>query len=135
MNKVFLTPATLTGHEEIDRQHQALIDMINVLVSFKDGSDAVGPFLETIHTFRRSLESHFTFEEAVLAELGVPHRAGHHKSHQIALADVDDTIAGVEQRAALRPSDVARLFNRVVDDVLKADVHLKTTVAARRAAG
>jgi hemerythrin-like metal-binding protein len=69
------------GHDEIDRQHRQIVDLLNELYDgVRDGikEERMAAILDGLC---RYAETHFAFEEAVLAKIGYPNLAAHRRQH------------------------------------------------------
>lgn len=75
-------PAHSVGIEEMDKQHQELINLINQLhaaMTTGQGSDAVGDTLSRIIDYTKT---HFASEEALMQSFRFPQIASHKSEHQ-----------------------------------------------------
>lgn len=75
------TPDISVGDETIDRQHQQLLDELNVLLGVMMGEKRV-EFSNVLLFLDMYIKNHFSYEEAYMEEMGFPERAAHKKSHE-----------------------------------------------------
>ena len=89
MNEGFVVwdNAFSVGEEEIDKQHQQIIEMLNDLYearNFNRESEVVGDVVERMCHYVRD---HFNTEETLMAEVGYPGLSAHHSEHEFFIAE------------------------------------------------
>lgn len=70
------------GIRVIDTQHQRIVDYINVLERLLDQPDSRLGVARVLYDLVDYTESHFSFEEALMAEAGYSALADHHRTHE-----------------------------------------------------
>ena len=75
-----------TGHPEMDRQHQRLVELINQLY-LAHPSQGEQP-AELLVTFLDFVESHFQWEEALMERLQYPCQDQHRSTHNLKRLDL-----------------------------------------------
>lgn len=71
------------GHETIDQQHQKIVAILNRLYeAVREGTEdeQTRPVLNELCRYEDA-ETHFAYEEALMAEIGYPEVAGHRRLH------------------------------------------------------
>ena len=76
------------GVTVLDSHHQKLFDIINDLFNLMDNDANDKKIIDTLAKLVEYTEYHFSEEEQVMAKMGYPQLAEHHKQHQ----DFTDTI-------------------------------------------
>ncbi len=69
------------GHDTIDQQHRQIVAILNRLYeSIRESTeeDQTGPILDDLCQYA---DTHFAYEEAVMAEIGYPDLAAHRRRH------------------------------------------------------
>ena len=82
MERLKLTDDLLTGIEDIDKQHQELLDKANVILFPKTGRLGSKDILDGLEFLIRYVDEHFSTEERLMKFYGYPKREGHKKQHQ-----------------------------------------------------
>lgn len=79
-----------TGIDEIDKDHQAMVKLINDLYeAMQDGSGGA-LLLPIFSALKRYTETHFVKEEAFMAECGAPEQEKHLQEHQVMISKLAD---------------------------------------------
>ena len=79
-----------TGIDEIDKDHQAMVKLINDLYeAMQDGSGGA-LLLPIFSALKRYTETHFVKEEAFMAECGAPGQEQHLQEHQTMIRKLAD---------------------------------------------
>jgi hemerythrin-like metal-binding protein len=82
MPRIEWTPAMSVGNEQLDEQHQQLLDLYNLF----DDAAARGRGWRELNTMLAQLEDyihvHFAYEERVLADAGYPDLEHHRNLHE-----------------------------------------------------
>lgn len=76
-----------TGIESIDKQHRRIVEYINQLEDARGQGDQalIGEVLEGLVDYT---QSHFAFEEQMMADAGYPLLRGHRRVHQLFIKQV-----------------------------------------------
>lgn len=100
MSKFKWEPEYAIGHAEIDRQHQGIIDILNVLYELihsaeNDQSDKVEVVFDQLAAY---VTNHFSYEEGLLDQKGYPTEklAEHKRAHQRLLSEVQRIAAAYQ---------------------------------------
>ena len=79
MAKIESLGSFLTGHEEIDRDHQSLIDIVNEIeAAIRCGT---GTNQRLLNSLVETVDSHFRSEEAILRNISYPDSRRHAQYH------------------------------------------------------
>lgn len=85
-----------TGHALVDAQHQALVELVNVLQDAMRARDAEEALLSHLDALMRHTRDHFETEERLMVDAGYPSFADHKAKHDALLAKatvlVDATV-------------------------------------------
>ncbi len=103
-----------TGIKVLDREHQGLIDQINLLyvaVREKKGDAVLTEVLEALEKYTRE---HFEHEEKLMAAYHYPHLDAHRQKHAELLA----TVKEMKQRPRVDPDVLARELLKFLRDWL-----------------
>ncbi len=127
---VELTPSFMLDYEALDRDHQRLADIVNLIVEAIDGDEGA-KCEDLVNDFVKSAKSHFAKEEALLAKVGFPNLDKHHDHHENLNTKMDHLIefakmAGENQMA--RDSLRKELVFFLMDDVITADMDFKSFI-------
>lgn len=119
MEKLTLAKHWLIGHEQIDREHEELIGLINALSDCEEAGD-VALFRSTLDVLCEKLEAHFYNESKIMRELGYDEK-GHDAEHEMVLSDikkVKDEISAHNMQEKLQ-----YLIGFFVDKTLRDDIY------------
>ena len=124
---VELTPSFMLDYEALDRDHQRLADIVNLIVEAIDGDEGA-KCEDLVNDFVKSAKSHFAKEEALLAKVGFPNLDKHHDHHENLNTKMDHLIefakmAGENQMA--RDSLRKELVFFLMDDIITTDMEFK----------
>jgi hemerythrin-like metal-binding protein len=123
-----LPSAFLIGVDSIDREHLALVDLINrIAAAFGNGDRAVCRSLLT--DLRTEMERHFANEEAFMESVDYPELVAHRRHHKECL-DVLDGLSDID--AFLGESGTSpdvTSFQVLINDVAHADLKLQEFLA------
>ncbi len=75
-------------HPAIDAQHQAIFKLVGEIHALWRHGAGVGELCGIVDKLSRVLESHFHYEERLLAEIGYPDLAKHAAEHHEMLEDL-----------------------------------------------
>ncbi|MBL4613491.1 MAG: hemerythrin family protein [Magnetovibrio sp.] len=126
-------PEYSVGIEEIDRQHQGLIELINLLSRDEISTGLMARMFDELEAYTKE---HFTTEERLLKTAGFDDLKAHRKEHKAFeqwLSAVRQTYGvGVTSPALLAQSVNAFLRDWLVNHILSSDMAYKDHVAANR---
>ena len=127
---VELTPSFLMDYESLDKEHQALADIVNQIVKAIDDDEAE-KCESLMSDLVKSAKEHFANEEALLAKAGYPDFKKHQDHHRNLNTKMDHMIefsnmAGENQLA--RDSLRKELVFFLMDDVITTDMDFKAFV-------
>ena len=80
-----------SGIEEIDRQHQQIISLLNQIVYLYETPDSSKKLIFTLLEFSEVIHEHFDYEEKLLEENGFKDLKNHKAGHE----EISDLINGV----------------------------------------
>ena len=80
-----------SGIEEIDRQHQQIISLLNQIVYLYETHDSSKKLIFTLLDFSEAIHEHFDYEEKLLAENGFKELKNHKAGHE----EISDLINSV----------------------------------------
>ena len=122
-------PEYSVGIEELDRQHQGLIRLINKLSEERGTASMIGYVFDELRVYTRE---HFTAEEKRLAEAGYPDLKAHKKEHRA----FEEWLSAVRQAYSmggsadlLAESINAFLRNWLINHILSSDMAYRPYVA------
>jgi hemerythrin len=103
MSIVFWTNEYSIGNEEIDRQHEHIISLVNALeIAGASGDGAATTDVVLTHLLR-FLATHFAAEEQLMAQVGYPELGDHQEQHaecSCRLAQLVASVASGEMNSA-----------------------------------
>lgn len=110
------------GHPEIDKQHIALFEYANRLISAVISGQCEKEIHQMLRKIVQLTSVHFLHEEDILYAAGYPQAAEHRKIHQMLLQKVNDQMALYEQQR-LPVSDLLKfvIHDIIFEHMLKAD--------------
>lgn len=119
-----LYASMLIGHEQIDAEHQALVDALN------DGLDmvAIGPQIEAVRAFagdfRTKLAQHVASEEIIMSQHGFKGMEREKAEHRDALDSLDELLERHHDNPDLE-SLVRQIAGLVLGMFIKSDMSFK----------
>jgi hemerythrin-like metal-binding protein len=134
---VELTPSFLLEYEALDRDHQRLADIVNLVVKAMDDDEAEKCEALVVDLVK-SAKSHFAKEEALLVKIGYPNVEKHQDHHRSLNNKMDHMI---EFAKMARENQMARdslrkeLVFFLMDDVITTDMEFKNFVTEKAKAG
>jgi hemerythrin len=101
-----MNPDHHVGHEEIDAQHDHIIELVDALTRAHSGvaKDTSDVLLEHL---ARYLRWHFRTEEDAMEEAHFPELEQHREEHRACIARMDEFAAGLKETGFLDLSTVA----------------------------
>ena len=130
----FLLPSSALFHfKSIDHEHQALFDLLNAAAAeFRESAAITGAsFAAHIARLREQMAIYFENEEQEMALAGYGGTQGHAAHHGAVLARLDSFHADTLACATVAVEATFELLDRLLDDVLRADLPFKDFLAAR----
>lgn len=120
--QTFVLPPTFYIHyNDIDPQHEGLIDIVNACVAqLVDGvlEDFEAPF----NIFVDRLTAHFRHEEDLMRDLGYSGLEWHAEHHAECLKRVESLIADMRAQGYAGLHDLRVCFHDIIHDVVHADL-------------
>lgn len=133
-NRRFELPqAAFIGYGSIDSEHQTLFAIINDMVAeFADVRvvDAAH-FANRVANLRDHMAAHFEHEEADMADVRYGETEGHAAHHAAILVRLDAFHTKIRSQPTVTAEDTFELFDRLLDDVLRADLAFKDFLVAQ----
>lgn len=113
------------GIEEIDRQHQHLVSLINRLTTYADKTQIASTYSLFLAEMFDYAQNHFKDEEALMERLQHPDLAMHRRQH----ADFFEHIASLSQVAQPGLPELRSLHqflhDWLIDHILRTDMSLR----------
>jgi diguanylate cyclase (GGDEF)-like protein/hemerythrin-like metal-binding protein len=103
-----------SGHEEIDRDHQALFDRANALLAAMLSGRPLDETSEIVDAFIREVALHFQNEEAIFTTAGYPEAAAHAEIHRELCAEA----VGLTDRFRYGLLGASELFQFLAQDIV-----------------
>ncbi|MBI5295770.1 MAG: hemerythrin family protein [Chloroflexi bacterium] len=114
-----------TGHAEVDRQHQALFQLVNHLeqaIAEGRGKDVLEATLDGLSEY---VIVHFQTEEKLMRETGYPHLAEHQAIHAGLTKRAQELISGYKSGKITMTLRVTRfLSDWIQTHIVKEDMHM-----------
>ncbi len=104
------SPDYETGHDEVDRQHRRLFEMVNELheaMAKGHGREALEPVMKALAAY--TLE-HFATEEALMRSVGYPHLERHRDKHEALARQVEELLLRFSKGFLTIPSTLSRFL-------------------------
>lgn len=122
----FVSPLKLpdafeTGISSIDEEHKGLIAYLNSYLSAND-QQTIDDFDALFSTFIDELRKHFASEEVIMQEAGYPGLEKHARHHQHCVEELEKLLERCRKRGSAGTGDVITFFQKIIDDVSKADL-------------
>jgi hemerythrin-like metal-binding protein len=127
--KQFKLPrSALFQFEDIDQEHQKLIDILNetMLPSERNRRVEGTHFVLHIRILLDHLIEHFANEEGIMAETCYPGLAEHRAHHATIKDGIGTMLAEALLRSDIPVESVHDLFDRLVDELLRFDLMFKS---------
>jgi len=120
--QTFALPTTFYIHyDDIDPQHQGLIDIVNACVAqLVDG--VLEDFEEPFNIFVDRLTAHFRHEEDLMRDLGYSGLEWHAEHHAECLKRIESLIADMRAQGYAGIQDLRVCFHDIIHDVVHADL-------------
>ena len=122
-----------TGIDEIDKQHQELVDRANKVLDAINAGYVDGALLQPINELITSAHNHFAFEEKLLADNNYPKLVEHIQDHIILIEQLINLKKNVIPLTAKRIK--AEIFSAFLVDMVEqhlvhADQNLLALISA-----
>ena len=120
--QAFALPTTFYIHyDDIDPQHQGLIDIVNACVArLVDG--VLEDFEEPFRIFADRLTAHFRHEEDLMRDLGYSGLEWHAEHHAECLTRVENLIAEMQAQGYAGMRELRVCFHDIIHDIVHADL-------------
>ena len=125
----FIPRAGLIRVEEIDREHQAVVDALET-VRLHLECDSEANLRKTLEV-GDLLRSHFRDEEKLMGEYGYPNLAQHTVHHDRTLGTVFRILGNVEIAGVVTLEDLRDIYRTLIDDIFAADVAFSNFLLAQ----
>ncbi|HWA49632.1 MAG TPA: hemerythrin domain-containing protein [Dongiaceae bacterium] len=122
-------PILETGHQEIDQEHQVLLEAINVILAIFARRGAWPELIAAVVTLRDRCAEHFRNEDRLFRAMRFPGADRHRRSHRRILAEINGVIAALETVDAPAQADWDRALSvrgLLVDHLLREDLAYKS---------
>lgn len=116
-----LPDAFETGISSIDEEHKGLISNLNSYLA-SCAHSTIENFDELFTAFISELENHFANEELIMKDAGYPGLEKHAHHHLQCLDELRKVLDWCHKRGYAGTSDVIIFFQKIIDDVSKADL-------------
>lgn len=132
-NLITWNPRFNTGHEQIDAQHRALVDLLNQFAVHVGKEHEGNGHIELFKQFKNTLLEHFAYEEDVLRQMGIAqHRIDAHTKHH------NDSMQLLEKLGHHLVNDpreysvavLAAIAHCLMEDMLDEDSHYFASTAS-----
>lgn len=120
--------AAMRGFDQVNDEHENIAQMIDQLRAkvFARGRMAFADIKPEADDIAETMRLHFLHEEDVMAELRYPALDEHRLHHKACLVRFQELVSGVASEGFATVNTIDDLFSTLLDDVLKADLGLKT---------
>jgi len=116
--------------DELDKDHQKLVDMVNEIVSILEGEQPLS-CKEKVREFVNFAKAHFSREERLLSRMNYPDVAKHCKHHRQLGEKMEHMVEftdSVGDNEMARESLKRELVFFVMDDVITTDLEFKSFI-------
>ena len=127
---VELTSSFLMEYEALDKEHQALADLVNQVVKAINGNES-GKCKSLVKQFVELAKEHFSNEEALLLKTGFPNFKKHQEHHKNLTIKMDHIIEFANMADAnqlARDSLRKELVFFLMDDIITTDMDFKAFI-------
>ena len=127
---VELTSSFLMEYESLDKEHQALADIVNQVVKAIDGNKA-RKCKTLVPKFVKLAKEHFSNEEALLVRTGFPNFKKHQEHHKNLTIKMDHMIefANMAEGNQLACDSLRKeLVFFLMDDIITTDMDFKAFI-------
>ena len=127
---VELTSSFLMEYEALDKEHQALADLVNQVVKAIDGNEP-GKCKSLVKQFVELAKEHFSNEEALLLKTGFPNfkkHQDHHTNLTIKMDHIIEFASMADANQLARDSLRKELVFFLMDDIITTDMDFKAFI-------
>lgn len=124
MTRVHWSPNLSVGNDEIDADHEKLIDLLNSLVSSVEagsGLDVVRAELEHLMT---ETENHFRHEERIMTQANYPELGYHQRIHEALMKEIREFHSELAGGTEIGPEITDFIRNWLVSHIMESDKQL-----------
>jgi len=108
--------------EEIDQQHQRLVDLMNRLIAIQDEKASDDDIADILGAMTNYLGYHFDTEEQMMLDHGYPELESHREEHQTFVTQTAYFIATYREGGASLKSDILLFLKEwLVEHIVKSD--------------
>ena len=101
-----------SGIDEIDHQHQQIIDLLNQVIALQKMPDKQEELTSKLLDFSKALHDHFDFEEKLLAQQGYKGLKNHKAGHE----EISDLLNSLTMSVMLENNEISEYeLNRIVN--------------------
>jgi two-component system cell cycle response regulator DivK len=118
-----LTESLITGHAEVDAQHEELAVLLNEFMVFFHSGDERS-CVRKINEITKPIESHFESEEKIMKELGYRNFDSHKEDHSMVIRKYNTLIKDTE-RNGFGDGFTNQLTAILVHDMIRTDMDFK----------
>ncbi|MGB0681907.1 MAG: hemerythrin domain-containing protein [Magnetovibrionaceae bacterium] len=113
--------ALLMQFTAIDREHEAILDIINDGLE-QMAEDRLENFPLHFCRFNRCLAGHFRSEEAIMDRYAYPLRHVHSDHHRLAMKQMEAVARRCTAQGFAERADLLELFDRLMHDIVNQDL-------------
>jgi hemerythrin len=114
------------GHEPIDRQHERLVKLVNVLYEAMYAGEGRAVLAETLDGLLAYAATHFEAEERLMARIGYPDLPEHRRVHRRMAAHVEELKAKFDAGDLSSPVQISNFLKKwLTRHILGTDHKLK----------
>lgn len=110
-----------TGNPEIDREHQELVEIIDLLKAAASGGDQKARLSHALDQFRNHVLQHFPNEEREMEAKGYPGLAKHQQAHAFLTTQVIELVQKDNSGETVLFSEVDQLAQALYRHILLDD--------------
>ncbi|MBF0356911.1 MAG: hypothetical protein HQL43_16920 [Alphaproteobacteria bacterium] len=127
----------LVGNEEIDRQHETLVRMLNNLHHMIEKRCALDEIVVLLGDIRRHISWHFGFEDKLMVNYHIKSHASHAALHHHLLEDLDGVVQDVALRRYEELEGLLENYLKfwLLDHILHVDMAMGRDLALKLSAG
>jgi len=127
MDKIIWDESFSVGVDDLDKQHQELINMINQLIEKEDTSVHSEIVSETLTEMTQYMDYHFKTEEKYLADSGYPDYSLHRKQHDLFMEQTIEFCQKIMSNDTKTPAEIySFLMSWLTNHILKSDMQYKS---------
>ena len=120
------------GIRKIDKQHQELINIMNLLVENEDGSGHSETIASVLDRMTKYAHYHFETEEALMLEYEYPEYESHRDDHtQFKMKTAQFCVDALQRKETLPDEVISYLRHWLTHHILRTDMKYKPYLLAR----